>query len=64
MVTAKNGEEEEKCASSVMINCTIMKYENKEKSHIYVETLVGKNHRQRRKLHYEYTKYSRIENKL
>ena len=37
----------------VMNNGTINKYENKEKHHIYVETLTGKNHGHRRKLHYE-----------
>ena len=36
-----------------MINDTIMKYENKEKQQIYVETLMRKNHRQRRKFHCE-----------
>ena len=30
----------------VMINDTIMKYENKEKHRIYIKTLVGKNHKQ------------------
>ena len=40
--------------SFVMINDTIKKYENKERHKIYVETLVGKNHGQRRKFHYQF----------
>ena len=35
-----------------MISGTIKKYENKEKHKIYVKTLAGKNHGQKRKLYY------------
>ena len=37
-----------------MINAIIKNYKIKEKHKIYVETLAGKNHGQRRKLHHEY----------
>ena len=49
-----------------MMNDTIMKYDDKEKHHIYVETLMEKNHGQKIKFHYEFekfTEYNRIENK-
>ena len=45
----------------VMINGIINKYENKEKYQIYVETLAGKNHGQRRKFHYEYERNYKVQ---
>ena len=37
----------------VKINDRIKKYENKEKHQIYMKTLAGKKHGQRRKFHYK-----------
>ena len=44
-----------------MINDTIKKYEIKEKHKIYVKTLTGKNHGQRRKLYYQFERDYKVQ---
>ena len=45
----------------VMINDTIKKYEIKEKHKIYMETVAGKTHGQRRKLYYKFERDYKVQ---